>query len=180
MTGTVDHFPASEFAILGFLFPGPSHGYELHKKMTDPSGIGMVWEVKLSNLYAQLGKLEKKGLILKKPQIQESRPSRTKYALTPAGMATFTEWLHTNISHPRHFRQEFMVRLYFLQTYEPENVQNQIHTQLSECDSWLSWIRRKGSDAFSYENALYQFRKSQVQSMIEWLNWLLDQIKNSI
>ncbi len=72
------------------------------------------------------------------------------------------------------------MRLYFLQTYEPENVQNQIHTQLSECDSWLSWIRRKGSDAFSYENALYQFRKSQVQSMIEWLNWLLDQIKNSI
>lgn len=175
MTGIIDHFPASKYALLGFLFDGPSHGYEIHKHMTDPEGIGMVWEVKMSNLYAQLSKLEQTGFIQGRLMPQEQRPSRKEYSLTDAGRLEFTNWLHQVIHHPRHFRQEFMVQYFFLQQYEPQSLRTQIQSQLKECQRWVEGIRGKELSSSTYANALFHFRISQVHSMIDWLNWLLGQ-----
>ncbi len=53
----------SDISILGFLVTEPMHGYELHKQVTDLSGFGIVWNIKIGKLYAMLNRLEKDGLI---------------------------------------------------------------------------------------------------------------------
>ena len=54
MRGKTNPFPAFEYALLGLLYREPAHGYELHKIIADPAGIGIIWGIKIANLYAQL------------------------------------------------------------------------------------------------------------------------------
>jgi hypothetical protein len=47
------------FIILGILADGPKHGYQIHKELNDPEGIGAVWKIKITNIYGLLDVLEK-------------------------------------------------------------------------------------------------------------------------
>jgi DNA-binding PadR family transcriptional regulator len=175
MRGKTNPFPSSEFALLGLLYSGPAHGYELHKHITDSNGIGLIWGVKIANLYAQLTKLESKGWITGKVQQEEERPARTQFHLTDEGKKAFTEWLTQLVAHPRDFRQEFILRYYFLARYNPELIQGVCSRPLQECQDWLKNTRvkqeREAIDSFA--RSVIEFRVSQIKSMVEWIEWLL-------
>jgi DNA-binding PadR family transcriptional regulator len=175
MRGKTNPFPSSEFALLGLLFSGPAHGYELHKHITDPSGIGLIWGVKIANLYAQLAKLESKGWIEGKIQQKEYRPARTQFHLTNEGKNAFIAWMTQLVQHPRDFRQEFMLRYYFLARHKPELIQEVCSRQLEECRDWLKNIRTKQEkeEKESFIRSVIEFRVSQIQSMVEWIEWLM-------
>jgi len=85
MRGNINPFTSSEFALLGFLYDKPTHGYDLHKSITDPDGIGLIWNVKMSNLYAYLDKLDKKGFIHGTMQPGDAHPTRMEYQITEEG-----------------------------------------------------------------------------------------------
>jgi DNA-binding PadR family transcriptional regulator len=182
MTTNPDFLPTTEYALLGFLNEGPCHGYELHKRLTDPEGIGMIWGVKIANMYAQLEKLARKGLIHGEIQEHEQRPARTEYSLTPAGKDEFQRWLTRMIEHPRDFRHDFMARVYFLLRLQPEKLPALIDQQLSVTQRWLTNTLEKEtalSKPATFENLTYHFRVSQIQSMVDWLTWLKDQLQIS-
>ncbi len=178
MTNQRDFLPTSEHALLGFLMEGPCHGYDLHKRLTDPEGIGMIWGVKISNMYAQLDKLARKGLISGEIQTSDQRPARTEFSLTPAGKAEFERWLFQLIDHPRDFRHEFMARLYFLSQLAPESLNSMIEKQLSVCQRWLVNTLEKENSLSrpgSFSGLTFHFRVSQIKSMVDWLSWLNSQ-----
>ena len=50
------------FAILGFLRTTPRSGYDLARRFRDTMG-GMVWMANHSQIYPELSRLEKEGLI---------------------------------------------------------------------------------------------------------------------
>lgn len=169
----------SEYALLGFLLDGPCHGYELHKKMTETNGVGMIWDVKISNLYAQLEKLARRGLITGHVHEIEQRPARTEFSLTPEGVNDVNRWLHEPVEHPRDFRHDFLIRVYFISTYQPGELEWLIDRQLDICNGWLSSIGEKEKVlplAENFANLTNFFRYSQIQSMMDWLNWLKTQI----
>ena len=179
MTNQRDFLPTSEHAMLGFLMEGPCHGYDLHKRLTDPEGIGMIWGVKISNMYAQLDKLARKGLISGVVQASDQRPARTEYSLTPAGKAEFERWLFKVVEHPRDFRHEFMARIFFVSRFHPEKLVQLVDLQLVVCEHWLSNTidREKAlSVPGDFSNLTLHFRVSQIQSMVDWLIWLRTQI----
>ncbi len=170
----------SEYALLGFLAEGSSHGYELHKKLIDPAGFGMIWGIKIANMYAQLEKLARKGYIVGKVQVNDQRPARTEYTLTVEGKAEFDRWLTQLVEHPRDFRHEFMARVYFLLRFQPEALHELIDRQLATSEGWLSAISQKETSHSipgSFEHLTYHFRVSQIQSMVEWLRWLKNQLQ---
>jgi PadR family transcriptional regulator, regulatory protein AphA len=172
MRGKINPFTSSEFALLGLLYKTPTHGYELHKQITDPEGIGMIWGVKLSNLYAQINKLEKKGYITGIVHAEDSRPARTEYHITESGKTIFTQWIITIVDHPRDMRQEFMLRLFFLLKYHPEMAKVLCSRQLAECNHWLkntqSALEKVNEEKF-YEKSVVQFRIYHIRSIIDWL-----------
>lgn len=170
---------ASEYALLGFLLAGPSHGYELHKKFSESNSVGMVWGVKISNMYAQLEKLERRGLISGRLQASEQRPARTQYSLTAQGEQEFRRWLREPVEHPRDFRHDFLVRLYFISSHQPEVLEKLVERQIEICRSW----QRDMADttealplADNFAHLTASFRYSQIQSMVDWLIWFKPQI----
>lgn len=180
LNNTTPSLSTSEFALLAFLMARPSHGYELHKKTTDSEGAGMIWDVKISNLYAQLDKLAQRGLIQGSVlESEQQRPARTAYALTGEGRTLIERWLHEPVETPRDFRHDFLIRVFFLSQYQPQELGALIDKQLSLCQRWLNNIfgdEKPAALTDNFADLTRHFRYSQIQSMIEWLTWLKNQV----
>jgi PadR family transcriptional regulator, regulatory protein AphA len=173
MRGKINPFTSSEFALLGFLYEKPTHGYDLHKLITDPEGIGLIWNVKMSNLYAYLDKLDKKGYIHGTMQPGDAHPTRMEFQITEKGKVAFEQWLPSIVQHPRDFRQDFMLRYFFLLKYQPKNVNDLIKRQHNECSIWLTNTMnelKKVDNQNQFKKSVVQFRIDQIQSIINWLN----------
>ena len=89
----------SDYILLGLLSRQPMHGYELHKEIILLEGIGMVWRIKQSQLYALLEKLENESLLTAELVSGEMRPDRKEYHLTPLGEEVFQAWVNDRIQH---------------------------------------------------------------------------------
>ena len=82
-----------EFAILGFLVAGPSHGYDLHQKFQVE--LGNVWHLSQSQAYAILKRLETRGDITSQQVEQDKLPPRQLLYITETGKRRFEEWLNS-------------------------------------------------------------------------------------
>ena len=166
-----------EHGLLGFLHERPMHGYEIYLRMVDASGLGLVWQVKQSHLYAMLDKLEGDGFIAGRQEAQDMRPPRRVFRLTSAGRKAFRDWLGRPVPHGREIRLEFMAKLFFARREGPEWVGQLIDHQRQECVEWRANLlaqARATPGRGSYEWLVYQFRVGQVESMIAWLDLCLE------
>ncbi len=162
----------TEYALLGFLRRRPMHGYEIYQQLSDPTGLGLVWRLKQSRLYALLGKLEEHGLVTTTLELQESRPPRKIFELTDRGRQTFLSWVQSPVQHGRRFRLDFLAKLYFAQHEAPATAQKLIEQQRQTCLSWLEEQQAQAEgleEPQPYDWLVHQFRVSQIQAMLHWL-----------
>lgn len=162
-----------EYALLGFLYRQPMHGYEIHRQLLAQEGLGLVWRLKQSQLYALLAKLERQGYITTTLQPQDTRPPRKMLQLTAAGREAFLQWLQTPVPQGRKMRLEFMAKLYFIHKVKPAAVTTLLDGQRQVCREWLARLQTQ-ADAWTserpFEWLVYQFRLGQVEAMLHWLD----------
>jgi PadR family transcriptional regulator, regulatory protein AphA len=161
-----------EWSLLGFLHQQPRHGYALHRKISQSKGLGIVWNLKQSQLYALLDKLERRGYVEHTLEPQASRPPRKVYSLTADGEDALRAWIEAPVDHGRDIRMEFLAKLYFARQEGPEVVRTLLNQQRQVCHRWL--------DAQQTDEALYElepytwlvrrFRAGQIEAILEWLD----------
>lgn len=164
--------PGMELALLGFLLQEPQHGYQLHQKISDPVGLGLIWSLKQSQLYALLSKLEVDGYVFSTLQNQDPHPPRKMFELTESGRKIFYDWLISPVTAPRLIRQNFFAKLFFAQRENKDTVQKLIEKQRGVCQNWIDDFKGKldGSEPMSYNWLMYQYRLGQVQALQSWLD----------
>ncbi|MBU2702958.1 DNA-binding PadR family transcriptional regulator [Sporomusaceae bacterium BoRhaA] len=100
------------YAVLGILTYSPMTGYNLGKIFN--KSVNYSWTASLSQIYRELGILEKKGYVLSDIQQQDDKPNKKIYHITNDGKRAFDEWL---TDFPEFFsapkRDEFTLRLFF-------------------------------------------------------------------
>lgn len=162
-----------EYALLGFLYQRPRHGYEIHQQLLESEGPGLVWRPKQSQVYALLNKLEQQGYITAVVEAGETYPPRKTLHLTPAGRAALWDWLQTPTPQARKMRQEFMAKLYFAHQMAPPLTAVLIANQREKCQEWLAACQSH-AESFAaeqrFEWLLYQFRLGQIDAMSRWLD----------
>jgi len=161
-----------EYALLGFVYERPTHGYDIYQQLSAPSGLWQVWRMKQSQLYALLTKLEDEEYLVTTLQPQEARPPRKVYSLTAIGRAVFEQWLTSPVTHGRQMRLEFLAKLYFAYRQGPAVALPLIEQQTVTCLHWLTALQEQSSalpagEPFAY--AVQQFRISQIESFLTWL-----------
>jgi DNA-binding PadR family transcriptional regulator len=120
-----------EFALLGFLLAGPSHGYDLHQRFV--AALGNVWHLSQSQAYAILKRLEERGDISAHAVEQDKLPARQRLRITSQGRRRFSHWLtEGSASNARGIRLEFLTRLYFSNLYTPEDTAHIYAAQFAE------------------------------------------------
>ncbi|MBK8985081.1 MAG: PadR family transcriptional regulator [Chloroflexi bacterium] len=163
-----------EHALLGFLRGQPKHGYAIHQELTDSAGLGPVWQIKLSQLYALLDKLESAAYVFTVTEPQENKPPRKLFHLTAVGEAAFLAWVESPVAHGRSLRLEFLVKLYFARREGTDVESRLLAAQRVRCQEWLaaqeSRAAGEAQNAGEYGRLVHQFRLGQIQAMLDWLN----------
>ena len=163
----------TEYALLGFLRRRPMHGYEIHQQLSDPTGLGLVWRLKQSRLYALLAKLEERGYVTTTLEPQDSRPPRKMFQLTDLGQEAYLTWIQAPVERGRRLRLDFMAKLYFSQQESATAVQSLISRQRTACQSWLAEeqsLAKDLPDNQPFDWLVHEFRISQTRAMLAWLD----------
>lgn len=160
-----------ELALLGFVRQRPMHPYELFQQVQARDGLGCIWRIKQSHLYAMLDRLEVEGYLYHQLELQASRPPRKIFSLTTPGEAVFAEWLTTPVTHGRDIRLEFLAKYYFAQREGPVVAAQLLARQIDGCRGWLAEYeaKSKGLPADSFERVVLQYRIGQLQAVLIWL-----------
>jgi PadR family transcriptional regulator, regulatory protein AphA len=172
--------PGIELAILGFLLQGPQHGYQLHQMILDPLGLGKIWYIKQSQLYALLSKLEKDGYISAEVIFTEdARPPRRMVQLTASGKAVFDTWVRTPVNALRLMRQEFMAKYYFAVQEGAQVPQTLLNAQRDTCQQWLKKMELENTEPLSFQWQVRQYRQGQIKAALDWLDNCEEQLSKT-
>jgi len=79
-------------AVLALLSKEPSHGYELHRRLSAVLGEA-VTPLNVGQVYVTLNRLEKAGLVVATEVEQHGRSDKKVYAPTAAGRELVAQWL---------------------------------------------------------------------------------------
>jgi len=169
-TGEIMSFKVSpENALLGILMTGPKHGYELHSYMS--ARMNEFWQLSMSQIYALLKRLERKGYVLSRQEQQQNRPAKKTFSLTQTGEKRFLLWVQSPIQHVRDFRIEFMAKLFFIRELQLDLVNSLIDRQievLQQKRRGIEGSKEKITDPF--ENLLFSFKTAQSSAILKWLH----------
>lgn len=86
-------------ALLVLLRIAPMSGYELQKQFSQ--SVGYVWHAPDSQIYPELRKMAKEGLVEPEEQTRGSVATRRVYHVTDAGEDNFAEWMRTPLKYQR-------------------------------------------------------------------------------
>ncbi|MEU7163331.1 PadR family transcriptional regulator [Streptomyces morookaense] len=164
-------------AMLGLLAERPSSGYDLMKRFE--TSLTNVWPATQSQVYGELGKLAKAGLL---EVAAEGPRGRKEYAITPEGRAELRHWL-AETRPDRSRRSETLLRVFFLDLLTPLEAVAYLSTEAERAASLradLEQVKEQvqwddGPLSVNGRLALeYGLRLSAMQE--EWARWAAEQI----
>jgi len=173
---------ALKHAILAALSRGiPRTGYELNTSFSDDND--RAWHASPSQVYAELTKMEKTGLI----EISDrNERGRTSYVLTDAGLEELRRWLVQET--PDHsIRDDAMMRLVSLWVLDDTTSGYLIDAEtvfqrkrrLSLTHLLETWDHiREDTRVWRNRRALYVLWLAQTDLMLAWLDGLRDVLEN--
>ena len=99
---------ALRHAVLAALLDGEYSGYQLAKAFD--VGVANFWHALPQQLYAELAKLEKEGLVTGRQVVQETRPNKRLFRVSDAGLAELEEFAAA-ASKPSFIRDDLLVKV---------------------------------------------------------------------
>ena len=116
-----------KYAILGILAEKDLHGYEL--KASFDAKVGEFWSLNFGQIYSTLDRLQKENLVTYDRQAQDKRPDRKIFSITPQGRVELAQWLATPVVKVRALRDEFFIKLVFMDKADPGPILDLIEKQ---------------------------------------------------
>ena len=128
----------TQYALLGVLTRHECSGYDI-KKFIENS-IGYFWQESFGQIYPNLKKMEKEGLIKsrtvsdKKPSGKKSKKTgktageKTVYSITKKGQKKLTDWLKLPVENSS-YRNELLLKLFFGRQMNARDIENHLSTK---------------------------------------------------
>ncbi|MCV7229512.1 PadR family transcriptional regulator [Mycolicibacterium komossense] len=125
---------ATSWAILAILSPERElSGYDV-KKVTEWSIRYFYWSPQFSQIYAELKKLEKLGLVTSRMDHDNGARNRRLYKITAAGLEAVTRWANDTPAEPPMLKHSVLLRVAFGNLAGPEKLKDllQEHVEFAE------------------------------------------------
>jgi PadR family transcriptional regulator AphA len=124
------------YALLGLIADRPRTGYSLLKHFE--GSIAYAWPASQGQIYPELHRLRDERLIRQ----SESGPRNAKtYEITDSGLAELRRWLR-DTKPSRAVRNEALLRLFFLWTLEPDEVEEYLLAEREHQAALLAELER--------------------------------------
>lgn len=126
---------ATAAAALGFLHRAPMTGWQLAQIVE--ASLCDFFNVTRSQVYKELRTLAATGLV----EAGETGPrDRRPYTITPAGRASFRDWLHTDPA-PEIMRSPFHLKLFFADQLDRNTIERFVRRYREHNDERLAYYR---------------------------------------
>lgn len=167
-------------AALGLLAQHPGSGYDLLKRFE--RSMANVWPATQSQLYGELNKLAKTGLI----EVSAVGPrGRKEYRVTPEGRAELVRWIADPQGDPPPERSAELLRVFLLSEVPRDQARKHLVTlaaqsdadvaRLGELEASISWTDTD-VDVYAHAALEYGLRINAMQA--EWARWLIEVLDN--
>jgi DNA-binding PadR family transcriptional regulator len=149
-----ERLPNTSYAVLGMLsFGDELSGYQLKKRADNLRFF--YWSPAHSQIYAELRRLEKLGLVSHREVRQLRRPDKRVYRITATGQDAFETWMNEAPVEPVSLKHSVVLRLFFGHAGDPERLREVLSDyadQVSEVIEDLQGISEEisESDQFFY------------------------------
>ena len=158
----------TEYVLLGALFQGPKHGYEIMHFLD--SSLQSTWQVSSSQLYVLLKRLEGQGLLRCALKAQKTRPAKRVFSLTPAGKKRFLEWLRSPVEHVRDLRVEFIAKLFFFHRLSVMGGEDLIKIQIKLLKGLEKKFRKgREKEGAPFKKLVFGIRLLTIEAWLQWL-----------
>ena len=165
-------------ALLAFFIDKPSHGYEIYKFLESEIAFFKIWLLKRSQFYSYLDRLYSEGFLSQQIEEGTQYPDRRIFSITVFGKEKLEEWLISPVQHGREMRQDFLIKLYISQKFFPDEIPLLVNNQRNTCQQWIIGQETQLTmEKDQIQFFLINYRKMQIQSMIDWLNLIEDNLK---
>lgn len=111
-----DELLLGEWAVLGVLSEGRTHGFAVSKRLAPSGDVGRVWSLSRPLTYRAIEQLLVRGLIAELGEEPGTAGGvRTLYGVTRSGKAALRRWLAEPVAHLRDVRSELLLKLVLCQ-----------------------------------------------------------------
>ena len=116
------------YALLALLSVEPMTGYDLSKRFE--SSVAYVWHAPDSQIYPELRRMEKDGLLIGEEVPWGTRGKKTQYRITETGTAAFRKWMNTTLEYSRE-RDPVHLKAAYLEWAAPESARDQMRAHIA-------------------------------------------------
>lgn len=176
------------YALLGLLARKDHSGYDLARGLKDP--VAFFWHAQHSQIYPELAKLERSGLVQHTLIEQSERPDKKVFRLTTLGQKHLKTWLETPTEIPK-TRDEMVLKAYSIWLSNPKAAIDMLQThaavhaaQLKDFETRLEKLQRAHGQEIQQLNspwfgvlAVLKRGIGFEREYLEWCNWMLGVFK---
>jgi DNA-binding PadR family transcriptional regulator len=155
---------------LGILTRGPATGYEI-KKLFEDDGYQHFVEASFGSIYPALTRLTAEGYVSVREEVQDKRPDRKVYSITPAGRTAFIASLMKPLPEDRH-RSPFAFAMLFSHLMPQPRVVEMIDSYIAQSEAKLVQIQEnenKDEPRSDGERFVLGLGKNIYESMLTFL-----------
>ncbi len=167
--------------LLGLLSENSGHGYGLRKRFLHR--LAHFRNINEGQLYTELAKMEKEGLIQREVVVPEKGPAKKMFHITSQGRRTFQDWLSSEqyedggVLYDFIHGYPFFTKCTFLQHLEPKEARGKVLNQILQMErkkkayeEILPRMERRQADPFRVR--ILSFGIKEMELRIEWLKAL--------
>jgi PadR family transcriptional regulator, regulatory protein AphA len=169
--GVGTRLTTTSHAILGLLSIAPMSGYDLFQAVE--RSVGRFWPISKSQVYAELTRLEPRGLIQGTDVPQERLPDKRVFQLTEEGEQALDAWLDSSPPDFPQFRISFLVKVLLGHRREPSQtaallqvVQDEAAAEASEYAEFLELLKAVPDSGYAQVTVLFGLR--MAEAMAAW------------
>lgn len=167
-----DELPPTAWAVLGLLsFPGERTGYEL-KKWADASLHFFYWSPAISQIYAELRRLEALGYATSRRSGPEEPRAKRSYAITDAGRAALAAWADGGRDPgPPVLKHPLLLRIWLGHLTAPERLRDRVEGHIARTEGELKQVREalgrsEGVEAWAHPRIALRWSARRLEAEI--------------
>lgn len=172
---------ALRYALLGLLTKRPSTGYELTQQFRET--MIHFWSAHHTQIYRELGKMEKENLVSFEIVPQEDLPDKKIYSIKEDGYSQLIEWLAHHTVDPPKMKNEQLMRVSLFHLIPKEEAiqfleKSKAHHQMV-LEHMNQWKEKNAIDKQIEKDRLgeyltLEYGRRQMKTWIEWCDWAIE------
>jgi DNA-binding PadR family transcriptional regulator len=171
--GSSKSLSLNEWAVLGLVAEGETHGFAVSREFAAGGSIGTVWTIPRPLVYRAIAMLVERGLVVETGTAPGAgAPTRRLVSITTAGRGAVGEWLEKPVAHVRDARSELLLKLLLLDRAGTD-AEPLLRAQAAMVEPMLASLRAQLERNDGFEATIVRWRIYSTEALAKFLDDLL-------